>query len=192
MLELSSLDDDDELLCCGRPVTFGSGDAGVLAVVDVAMAERLGASQLRAWASTNPSVDRPPRPQERVAFDIALRSFMRRLAAPVQGAPRRGRARPRAAPAKGSRTRACWLAHLVRVRTSEQAQASLAGQPSERPAPRPSASDRGGTRGHSRWTERVSSEPRDGRGVSSGQNSESRTAAARLDLSEPPPQVSCA
>ena len=56
MLELSSLDDDDddELLCCGRPVTFGSGAAGVLAVVDVAMAQRLGSSQLGANATKHP------------------------------------------------------------------------------------------------------------------------------------------
>ena len=37
MLELSSLEDDELLDCCGRPVTFGSGDAGVPAVVEVAM-----------------------------------------------------------------------------------------------------------------------------------------------------------
>lgn len=36
MLELSSLD-DDPLDCCGRPVIFGSGEAGVPAVVEVAM-----------------------------------------------------------------------------------------------------------------------------------------------------------
>ena len=44
MLELSSLE-DDELLCWGRPVIFGSGEAGVFAVVDVAMAERLARCQ---------------------------------------------------------------------------------------------------------------------------------------------------